>query len=1663
MPLDMATAEFAATDADGDLPENLPSHHVDKSSLLSAMKHAGRSILKRAKQGGRKKILSAMLMAGAALVTPHASKAQSVQYFEVDGVGSYTVASYTAATGWQDSQSITGAVKAIYAFDPSLYGQYPDGIATSTNSPIAGTPWITLFSVSVNGQDVTAALNQNPSPPPGQLAATVLDYQATSGPASGPNGTVQVFIGQNETYGYYLDSSIRSCGSPTANGSTSWGTYIWTPSLGVTNNQLVAGLPIPSGTPLGSYLTIYDGSESNECVANLDTATGAQVSSSITSSTLLASPPPPVTPPKTLGDPNKGDCGCAGDPITIGTGNVFERIVDYTTIGQNPLAFTRYYNSMQNASNPNTFASTMGANWRSNYDRYLNVASGGSAVSAERPDGQVLNFTLNGSTWKSDSDVDLKLVQSGSTWTLTDHNDTIETYSVASGKGTLTSITARDGYTQSLSYSGALLNSVTDSYGRSLNFTYNSGLMNTVTTPDSLVLTYGFTAAAGGNQLTSVSYNTSPTTNQTYLYENATFPFALTGVVNENGNRFATWGYDSLGRGTSSQRGTGASTADLTTLAYNGNGTTTVTNPFTVADTYTFASLQGVPKVTQINRAATATTASATETIGYDSNGYANSKTDWNGNLTTFVNDSHGDPTTINEAVGTSAARTTTIAYDGTWMHLPDTITTPGKTTSFTYDSSGNTHTATETDTTTGTVPYSTNGTARTWTMTYTGTGQLQTVTGPRTDLTQFGYSGGTLTSITDPLSHVTTVNTYTGGGLPTKITDPNGVVTTLAYDGRLNLNTSTLSTTAGPLVTTYTHDAANNLTQVTLPDSSYLAFTLDTANRPTEITNALGETINYTLDALGNRTSTAVKNSGGTTTLTNTATFDALGRMLTGVGASGQTTTSGYDPNSNLTSVQDPRGNTTTLSYDALNRPTSMTDRLSHTTTAAYDAHNAVTSMTDPNSNTTTYTRDGFERTIQLASPDSGTSKYYYDLADNMTQKTDGAGVVTNRTFDAANREVTRTFPGNAAENVYKTYDQTGAWGFGIGRLTTMSNTTTLSTSLYTRYIAYDERGNDIGGADVLGGGAFWFNNSKHYDNASRLYYVTDPYGWTTGWNRDAAGQVTGVGVVAPGSSTIVNVAGSSTAPITHMPFGPVASVPFGNGITRTNTYDLDYRLTNMTDNGSSTMLNLSYSYDANGNVGGTTGTPGIVDALNAANTQTMTYDKMDRLLTAASGSGGYGSYAWTYDANGNRTSQTLNGGTPDNYSYFSGTNRLSSTSATGYGVSYNGAGATSAISLWSSPLFSSTWNQSEQQAAVTATGSSYPAASYNYDGFGQRLVKTTAIATGFSYGKLGNLTEETNTVGQTTDYIPLDPSSRRDAYNPVGMIAIPAYPLSSSTALYFMHTDRLGTPQKVTDTSQNVQWSTTYTPFGAAASAITNPNNITQNLRLPGMYSDPETGLYHNGAREYVPITGLYFKTDPIGLAGGTNTYQYARANPFRYTDRLGLDPAQSFNGASVQATGNFASSMNGKYNLFNPNDANSDIFDAQPSVPGVLIIGGHGSPYGIADPNSPPNTSSFTADQLADQIIMATNPNGSPTFTNGNRIWLQSCKTGQTPTSGQFLGTSSTNESFAQTLANTTGSTVWAPTADSVFDSTVGEPLRWFVAPGGTVMPFFPRFKF
>lgn len=1216
------------------------------------------------------------------------------------------------------------------------------------------------------------------------------------------------------------------------------------------------------------------------------------------------------------------------DPITIGTGNMYLETRDYSTVGQNKLNFTRYYNSRT------TFSGSLGPNWRSTYDRYLQVSS--TSVIAERPDGQQLTFAWNGSAWVGDSDIDYRLTKSGTTWTLVDPNDTTETYTTSSaGVVVLASIQWRNGYTQTPAYNGAQLTSVTDSYSRSLAFTYNTdGTLATLVTPENNTFVYGY------DSVDRLSYAASPEdypggATYSYRYENTTLPSALTGVENRYGERLQSWTYDAYGRALTNSLGGSTINADLTTLTYNDTtGDRTVTNALGVTDTYSFSTLQGVPKVSGISRAATSTTSAATESFTYDSNGYLASATDWNGNQTTYTNNGHGLPTAINEAVSSTAARTTTIAYDTTWTRLPATVTTTGLTTTFTYDSSGNTLTRTLTDTTTGSTPYSTNGQTRTFTYTYDSTGHVLTAKNPRNNTTTFTYdSSGALTKITNPLSQEINITSHTAGGYPLTVTDSNSVSTTIAYDTQMRPTSNAVSTSGGTRTTTFAYWFDKLLYNVTLPDSSALSTSPDAAQRPVSMSDTFGNTVTYTLNALGNRT--AVKTYDTTSTLKRqrTATFDALGRMLTDVGGASQTTTYTYDKSGNALTIKDGRNNTTTRTFDALNRLKTSTDAASGVTQYAYDAHDRVLTVTDPKGNTTSYTYSGFGDVKQEVSPDRGTTVYQYDANGNMTSKTDAASVVTNQTFDALDRVLTTTYPSDSTLNVSYTYDQTGTgFTFGKGRLTTLTD----AAGTLTR--KYDERGNLLENKRIIS--STTRTTSYGYDVASRIASITYPSGTLVTYTRDGMGRTTNVAVKAPGASTAVNLASG----ITYAPFGPMTHLGMFNSVTNDYGLDLDYRITT-TDNLSHTI----YTYDNANNVTNTT------DWSFANGNATYTYDALNRLVTANSPFG-FGSQTYAYDANGNMTTQNA-----VTITYTSGTNRLATQSWTDptWGPitktsTYSATGNLTDITVnGSSSEFNATYNAANR----LKTMSNVPQAATNvYDAFGQRITRTPTSGGSvyFDYDQTGTLLEEQN-GSFFTDYIYVN-----------GRLLGLEGNTGGSTGLYYVITDRLGTARTATDSSGASVWGYYYYPYGVQNGV---GGTIVQNLRFPGQYADQPLdfpGFYYNINRDYYTSWGRYIQPDPIGLAGGLNPYAYAKNNPLTFTDALGLV----------------------NWNLFDP-QSSAYRTETHYNPPDAFSIAGHGSRSGI---NIGDGIRTLAGEEFIDELARQGYVGGS-----GQTIVLHSCRTG------------------------------------------------------------------
>jgi RHS repeat-associated protein len=105
---------------------------------------------------------------------------------------------------------------------------------------------------------------------------------------------------------------------------------------------------------------------------------------------------------------------------------------------------------------------------------------------------------------------------------------------------------------------------------------------------------------------------------------------------------------------------------------------------------------------------------------------------------------------------------------------------------------------------------------------------------------------------------------------------------------------------------------------------------------------------------------------------------------------------------------------------------------------------------------------------------------------------------------------------------------------------------------------------------------------------------------------------------------------------------------------------------------------------------------------------------------------------------------------------------------------------------------------------------------------------------------------------------------------------------------ALAYVHSDHLGTPQKMTDGTGALVWDAVFRPFGEAESIT---GSATNDLRFPGQLYDAETALHYNYFRDYDPSLGRYVESDPIGLGGGVNIYGYAYSNPVRWIDPNGL----------------------------------------------------------------------------------------------------------------------------------------------------------------------------
>ena len=253
-----------------------------------------------------------------------------------------------------------------------------------------------------------------------------------------------------------------------------------------------------------------------------------------------------------------------------------------------------------------------------------------------------------------------------------------------------------------------------------------------------------------------------------------------------------------------------------------------------------------------------------------------------------------------------------------------------------------------------------------------------------------------------------------------------------------------------------------------------------------------------------------------------------------------------------------------------------------------------------------------------------------------------------------------------------------------------------------------------------------------------------------------------------------------------------------------------------------------------------------------------------------------------------GNRTALTRTGGSgaPDlqtaSYSFDFGTHRL--TGATAGGVtrtlSYLSSGQLSSDTASGVPA--KTFVYDGEGRMVEAREGGALEAAYAYDAHGQRVLKAPVSGTAvhYVYGPEGRLLAEHDaaTGAPLREYVW------------AGLMPVVFIDRSGgSSATYYVHTDQVFRPQKLTDASGVVVWDRIETPFGVEVSIT---GSLTQPVRFPGQVEDLETALNQNWNRDYDPLLGRYIQSDPIGLMGGINTYAYVSGNPLTAVDPYGLD---------------------------------------------------------------------------------------------------------------------------------------------------------------------------
>ncbi len=782
----------------------------------------------------------------------------------------------------------------------------------------------------------------------------------------------------------------------------------------------------------------------------------------------------------------------------------------------------------------------------------------------------------------------------------------------------------------------------------------------------------------------------------TLHYDDTRNPLLLTSIKNEQNAVVLSYAYDEYGRVTE----TNADPATTpTSIAYGVDGLRTVTDKRGRLQNYTFEN----GRISSIDCPACGDNKQLRE---FDGSGRLSSQTDFNGTTTEHIRNAQGLDL-FRFSIGENGESTFTQYQWDTEKRLPLSITKDGKKTEYTYNDKGWLTSRTFQE-------------QRKHLFEYDAFGNLIKMDGPRTDVNDITLSEytdqGFKQSVTNALAQKPyEVLAHDVLGRPTSIKSANGLITNYT----LNLRGQPTQIQQGSRSTILTYNKAGLLITKTNPEGVALTHTYDRASRLKNITGPQGNQFNIIRDLRGNVISTEIMASDGTVHYREQTEYNELSQVSKAIQTHSETRFA-YDAMGNLVSETDKNNDKAVYLSDGFNRPIKTTDKLQGSIQNRYDSAGNRVKVTDPENKATQYKYNSFNEVKKIISPDTGVTNYTYDVAGNLLTKTDARDVTTIFTYDALNRVLTQSYS-DASENIVYHYDDTANGNKGIGQLTSVTDQTGSTHYFYNAFGQVTKETRVIEGKNYV--------TEYHFDSNGQATGITYPSGRVISYSFDSLARVNGV------TSTYQTQTKTLASNIEYLPFGPMTSLTYGNGKVMTQAFDLDYRLTDKSTTGIHQM-----TYDLNNNI------TSITNPTDANNTQSFSYDKLSRLLTA---NGEYGDLGFAYDKVGNRLNKTDNADV-DSYVYATNSHQLASvTGSNAKTFTRDAIGNT----LTKNDL-TFTYNQQGRLATASKAGMN---AEYRYNFKGERSSKlVNGIKTHFIYDLNGQLIAEADESGvTTTEYV--------------------------------------------------------------------------------------------------------------------------------------------------------------------------------------------------------------------------------------------------------------------------------------------------------------------